>query len=379
MDKETLSKYGWVVIVIIVLVILMSFATPFGQYFSNSTMAAVESFGEMSDVNKLLNNANAGGNAGAGGNEGSSSESDEVEVITNYTIEQIEADTTMYAIGANKEEYVVADFNDDFTEVVITKNTEYSDGVMTNFTDQNESCMTKHKDTLLRAYVKNGITNLGTRAFVSSHIESISLPNTLIIIDSSALSFVDSLTTVNIPDSVTKINQYAFYRSSVVNVSMPTASELVLGKECFKESTSLKEVIFTNDNQKITLEQGVFDGCTSVEKVTFMENSLIEFKSGGRVFYNCTSLKECVLPKQMTNSTIYASSFEKCSTLSEITLPKPLNSDTLTLDALAFGYCTNLSEVYSYAANVSIYGIHTGYYNSRSFLGCTSYSGITFV
>lgn len=36
MDKETLSKYGWVVIVIIILVILMGFASSFGLFTANS-------------------------------------------------------------------------------------------------------------------------------------------------------------------------------------------------------------------------------------------------------------------------------------------------------------------------------------------------------
>ena len=32
MDKETLSNYGWVVICVLVLVVMIALATPFGKY-----------------------------------------------------------------------------------------------------------------------------------------------------------------------------------------------------------------------------------------------------------------------------------------------------------------------------------------------------------
>ena len=44
MDKNTLSQYGWVVIVIIVLVLLIALATPFGNYVGDSVMSSVNAF-----------------------------------------------------------------------------------------------------------------------------------------------------------------------------------------------------------------------------------------------------------------------------------------------------------------------------------------------
>ena len=44
MDKNTLSQYGWVVIVIIVLLILIALATPFGSFVAKSVKSSVEAF-----------------------------------------------------------------------------------------------------------------------------------------------------------------------------------------------------------------------------------------------------------------------------------------------------------------------------------------------
>lgn len=49
MDKETLSNYGWVVICIIVLVIMIALATPFGNYIKDAVKAATESFGGIAE------------------------------------------------------------------------------------------------------------------------------------------------------------------------------------------------------------------------------------------------------------------------------------------------------------------------------------------
>ena len=37
MDKNTLSNYGWIVVLILVLSVLLALATPFGTYIGNAT------------------------------------------------------------------------------------------------------------------------------------------------------------------------------------------------------------------------------------------------------------------------------------------------------------------------------------------------------
>ena len=52
------------------------------------------------------------------------------EVVTNYSTEEIDDDELLFPIGKTDPYYVVAKFNSDYTEVVISKNGENSDGLM---------------------------------------------------------------------------------------------------------------------------------------------------------------------------------------------------------------------------------------------------------
>ena len=54
MDKKTLSNYGWIVVLVLVLAVLVSIATPFGQYIARAIKSTSEGFQE---VNKNSLNA----------------------------------------------------------------------------------------------------------------------------------------------------------------------------------------------------------------------------------------------------------------------------------------------------------------------------------
>ena len=42
MDKETLSNYGWVVICVLVLVVMIALATPFGKFIADAVKNTTE-------------------------------------------------------------------------------------------------------------------------------------------------------------------------------------------------------------------------------------------------------------------------------------------------------------------------------------------------
>lgn len=48
MDKETLSNYGWVVICVLVLVVMIALATPFGKYIAEAVKNTTQSLFNVS-------------------------------------------------------------------------------------------------------------------------------------------------------------------------------------------------------------------------------------------------------------------------------------------------------------------------------------------
>ena len=78
MDKETLSNYGWIVICVLVLAVMIALATPFGSYISSAVKSTTQG---LFDVNQSALNSTGlinigdqsftnGGNGGEGGSGG---------------------------------------------------------------------------------------------------------------------------------------------------------------------------------------------------------------------------------------------------------------------------------------------------------------------
>ena len=44
MDKETFSSYGWIVITVIVIAIMIAFATPFGEFIRDAVQGILDNF-----------------------------------------------------------------------------------------------------------------------------------------------------------------------------------------------------------------------------------------------------------------------------------------------------------------------------------------------
>ena len=215
---------------------------------------------------------------------------------TNYTSEEIESSEYLYAIGKTKPEYVVAKFNNDYTEVVITKNGEESDGIIQDFAPWTiSSPMSDRKDTLQKAIVKNGIIDLGYGSagrgtFCNcTNLKSIILPNGLMYIKQACFYGCKSLTNISLPDSVISIEDWAFMScSSLESITIP------------KSVTSIGYSAFSN--------------CSSLTNIT-IPNSVTRIEND--TFYNCSSLTSVTIPESVTSIRQWA--FCNCSSLTNIT------------------------------------------------------------
>ena len=136
-----------------------------------------------------------------------------------------------------------------------------------------------------------------------------------------------SLTSITIPNSVTRIGQEAFYKcSSLTSITIPN-SVTSIGYEAFYGCTYLTS---------ITIGSGV----TSI---------------GSGTFYDCRSLTSITIPSSVTS--IGSIAFRGCSSLTSITI----GSGVTSIDEYAFYECSSLTDVYCYAENVPSTGSNVFY------------------
>ena len=210
MDKNTLSRYGWIIVVTLVLAVMMAFATPFGEYAGKSFLAITNGYIETGE--NAVSDENIEKNEDMWENEISS-----LQGHTNYTSQEIANSDHMFFLGATKPEYVVAIFNEDFTSVTINRNGSNSDGkVMSWNPGTGLSPMQQHKDTLTSAIIKEGVKNTGQVGanygsfYGCTNLKTVRFMNGIEHIAQDTFNGCTSLSEVYIPSSLLSAGSNAF-------------------------------------------------------------------------------------------------------------------------------------------------------------------------
>ncbi|MBE5962601.1 MAG: hypothetical protein E7256_14695 [Lachnospiraceae bacterium] len=179
-----------------------------------------------------------------------------------------------------------------------------------------------------------GIEEIEEEAFINSNITSVTIPETVSSIGSSAFYNCDKLEEIRIPDSVTEISMYAFEQcSNLKKVTLPNQLEII-EEGVFFECTSLEEISIPDTVKEIG--DSAFNLCSNLKKVTLP--SQLEIIDWG-AFYDCTSLKEITIPDSVKE--IGECAFYNCTSLTKVKLPKNL---TIIKD-WAFASTPALNEV----------------------------------
>ena len=139
------------------------------------------------------------------------------------------------------------------------------------------------------------------------------------ILDPHSFAELDKLLTVKLPKSVKYINQAFNNCSQLRSVEMP--ENLICVGDTLDNEWSMGGEAFSN--------------CTNLEYIIFHNCE----KIGGSAFYQCNSLQEITLPKNLKHVGSYA--FSQCSQLKDIILP----SEVETISYHAFEYCNNLASI----------------------------------
>ena len=192
-------------------------------------------------------------------------------------------------------------------------------------------------DSLQSVTIPNSVTKIGDRAFSACFsLQSVTIPNSVTKIGNGAFCLCKSLQSITIPNSVTSIGigDVAFYGcESLQSITIPN-SVTSIGNRAFDFCVSLQSI--TIPNSVTSIGDKAFYLCKSLQSIT-IPNSVTSI--GDRAFYLCKSLQSVTIPNSVTS--IGDGAFSDCESLKNVTIPNSVTS----IEDHTFSLCYSLQSV----------------------------------
>ena len=248
----------------------------------------------------------------------------------------------------------------------------------------------KNQTQITKIVIPASITEIGSNAFsgckniqsatmptsASSAIPKISLKTVIFnggtSIKNSAFSYCSSLTSIEIPASVTSIGDSAFRGcSSLTSIEIP-ASVTSIGFNAFYECSSLTSVNITDIAKWCAISFDASANPLSCANNLYLNGELVTelvipegvTSIGDWAFYNCSSLTSIEIPASVTS--IGYAAFSGCSSLTSIEIPASVTS----IGDYAFSRCSSLTSI-TFAENSQLTSI-----GNSAFSRCSSLTSI---
>lgn len=378
MDKNSLSEYGWIIIIVIILSILIAFAPPFGKFVVTSIQNTVDSFVQSASGTVNMRPLDAPQNLCV--KVGATSDIltfDEVPKADGYKIsigndEPFVSDTTTVDITGKLEgiegsvNITVSAFNEEkdgnpsvythlipglyrtgsnYTELVTPWRTLVSNNVIhvddgmvyTNFAMDTSSTFglvnpgiptnssAEHLNGDLALPHDGSITAIGDA--------SVNMGNAIIEGD-VAFALCEYLTGIKIPTSVTSISDGAFlYCISLIEIQIPDSVTSV-GRAAFADCFNLQDVMLSNNITVIREDTFAECECMTTIRLPSKLNAIEDY-----AFVSCFSLENISLPQSV--ETIGDNAFGDCCSITNLSISKNVQH----IGTQAFAGCISLTEL----------------------------------
>jgi len=196
----------------------------------------------------------------------------------------------------------------------------------------------EHTEKVCKIVFPTGVTSIERSIpvnIVNMVYEYMKNPNTDYdaLIESNIKNYLVDLKYVVLPNTVTKIGQFAFAATNLESIVIPE-SVTTIEKDAFGCCKELKEIVIPNS--VVNIETHVFYLCEKLESVVLPSNME---KIGSNFFHNCYNLKSVTLPSNLKVIDEYA--FQGCKSLTSFEVP---NTVTEIGDG-AFDNCLNINTI----------------------------------
>lgn len=117
--------------------------------------------------------------------------------------------------------------------------------------------------------IPNSVSKIDVGAFSASGLKSINIPESVTEIGESAFWCCENIESISIPSSVVTLGSWAFYGcENLVSIIIPE-SVINIGAECFTSCTNLKNVILKCSSNAFNKYK--FNGCPNIEVIYVIE------------------------------------------------------------------------------------------------------------
>ena len=198
------------------------------------------------------------------------------------------------------------------------------------------------------------VTRIGNKAFKETILTSVEIPNSVTSIGEWAFNQCKRLTSVEIPNSVTSIEYAAFSANGLRSVTIGNGVTSI-GNNAFNNCYSLNSV--TMGNSVTDIGQWAFLGCRALSEViitdigawcniNFYDESSNPLSIAHHLYYNYEEITNLIIPNNVTNIGNYA--FYSCLGLNSVTIPRSVTS----VGNKAFYGCDNLTDIYAICGDI---------------------------
>lgn len=202
-------------------------------------------------------------------------------------------------------------------------------------------------------------------------LRSIKLPNSVKKIDQWAFNGCNRMEEISLPDSLQSIDQGAFSGcNKLKNVDIPF-SVVYIGSRVFNGCSEMTKFIFPNNRIPVgggdmlfnSINDITFWGCRNLKEIIIPQSV---GRIGEKAFYNCESLTSVSIPDSVMFIGSYA--FKNCKSLSSVTIGSSVayfEDGFEGDDCNVFAGCSKLKEIVSLPTTPPIY-------SSKAFSGVPS-------